>query len=184
MKSILIVWLLSAMLAGCQTGLDTNNPARAKESSATGPVIEDSGIQFSLAGMKNCSYPVNDPLFEKKHNRKLVLLQVQVRCIRADRKESAIPGEPTLTDNRGNEYESFPSVIAMAQTSGCIGNDDIRDYNAIWNGNMNTGENYTAWVLGFELPENAVPEKLYWNRRWRNKELFFDFNAMKYTVNH
>lgn len=184
MKNILIVWLLSAMLAGCQTGLDNNTSASVKESDAAGPVIEDSGIQFTLAGMKNCRYPANDPLFEEKHHRKLVLLQVQVRCINAYCKASAIPGGAILTDNRGNEYESFPSVIAMAQNSGCIGNDDIRDYNAIWNGNMNTGENYTAWVLGFELPENAVPEKLYWNRSWRNKELFFDFNAMKYTVNH
>lgn len=147
-------------------------------------VIKYAGTEFSLSGIKNCRYPVNDPLFEKKKNKKLVLLQVQVRRLRSGDKITVIPGGAMLTDSRGNEYESSPAVIAMAQTSLCIGNDDIRDYNAIWNGDIDTGENYTAWVLGFELPLNAMPEKLYWNQQWKNKQLYFDFHKTNYAINY
>lgn len=172
------------MLAGCKTGLRQGASVKAGEEMMMTGKIEDAGIEFSLPGMRKCHYPVNDPLFAKKKNKKLVLLQVQLRCLQAGEKIKMIPGGAVLTDSRGNEYESSPAVIAMAQTSQCIGNDDIGDYNAIWNGDIHTGENYTAWVLGFELPEDAVPEKLYWNRYWKNRELYFDFHKMNLAINH
>lgn len=183
MKRLLLFWLLALAMSACKTDLRHGASARATGNTYDSAGIETKGLVFVLSGIRNCLYPVNDPLFEKRKNSKLVLIQVLVQCREKSDKNSVIPAGATLTDNRGNEYGSSPSVIAMAQTGSCIGNDDIRDYNAIWNGNIVPGEKYRAWILGFEMPRDAVPEKLFWNLQWKNDGLFFDFNKTNYAIN-
>jgi hypothetical protein len=183
MKRLPILCILLAVLAGCRSGLWKNTKGGVPGNITTTVIIEDNGIRFSLASIKNCRYPVNDPLFEKKKNKKLVLLQLQLQCVQTGKKISVLPAGAMLTDSRGNEYVSSPAVIAMAQTSRCINDDDIGAYNAIWNGDIHSGEPYTAWVLGFEMPDDAIPGRLYWNHSWRNKQLFFDFNGMNDAIN-
>lgn len=184
MMRLLPFWILSAFLAGCRPGLRNHIKTEMSGSLTAAWVMEDAGSRVSLTGIKHCRYPVNDPLFEKKKNRKLVLMQVQVQCVQNGNRAFWLPGGATLTDNRGNEYESSPAVIAMAQTGHCINDDDISAYNAIWNGGIRAGESYTAWVLGFELPGDAEPVKLYWNTAWKKDELFFRINNPETAVNH
>ena len=167
---------------GCKSdlrnGANGDKPIATEVNNGRKPAI------LVVSGLKTCRYPQNDPLFEKKQNKKLVLLQVSLQRDGNCAKEDIIPAGALLTDTRGNEYASSPAVIAMAQTSRCITDEDIRDYNAIWNGETETGRRYTAWVLGFELPADAVPERLYWNNEWKNRKSYFEFPTTTETIDH
>lgn len=148
-----------------------------KQQSSTGPAvintndIEKDGAQISLSGIIECRYPGNSPLFEKKKNRKLVLFKAVVTAKAAINQTS--PAGAILVDSRGNRYETSPGIVAMAQANKCIKGDDIKGYNAIWNETLKENEVQQAFVLGYELPEGAVPDKLFWNKDWENKNIFF-----------
>jgi len=182
MKKILFYWFILLLASGCKG--DVRQRAKGELPVATAINTGQRGVALTIAGSKNCHYPQNDPLFEKKKNKKLVLLQVRLHCGGNCSREDIIPAGALLTDTRGNEYEASPAVIAMAQTSRCITDEDIRDYNAIWNGDTDAGRTYTAWVLGFELPAEAVPERLYWNTGWKNNNSYFNFSTAIESINH
>ena len=109
---------------------------------------------------------------------------MQVDCENKSNKYLKIPQGAVLLDQKGNSYENQPGVIAMAQNNNCIKSDDIKAYNIIWNGELKTGEPQTAYVLGFELPEGAIPEKLYWNKEWKNNNTCFVLDETNFTINH
>lgn len=121
--------------------------------------------------IQQCPYPEKDPVVEKKQGKKLLLFCMEV--YQQGNSAAEIPTGAVLEDSRGNSYDNLPGVIAMAQTNGCIKGDDIKAYNSIWNGTMKPGEKQTAYVLGFEVPADANPEKLYWNNHWKDKNMFF-----------
>lgn len=129
------------------------------------------GIQYRVMAIQQCPYPEKDPVVEKKQGKKLLLFCMEV--YQQSNTAAEIPTGALLEDNRGNSYENLPGVIAMAQTNGCIKGDDIKAYNIIWNGSLKPREKQTAYVLGFEVPVDAIPEKLYWNNHWKDKNMFF-----------
>lgn len=153
------------MTAGCKQQSKTGQAAIATTS------IEKDGAQISISGVVECRYPENDPLFEKKKNRKLVLFNAAVTATEAINQTS--PAGAILVDSRGNRYETSPGIVAMAQTNKCIKGDDIKAYNAIWNETLKENEMQQAFVLGYELPEDAVADKLFWNKDWENENIFF-----------
>ena len=119
-----------------------------------------------------CPYPTNDPVYLYR-KKKLVLVEAELNYIEAGMadKKFIIPEGNILVDAEGNEYSSSPGVIAMAQNCKCIKGDDIAGYNQIWNGTMD--KTAKAFALGFEVPVNFVPEKLFWNNECRASNLFF-----------
>jgi hypothetical protein len=129
-------------------------------------------ISINVNKIKDCKYPTTDPLFQKKDNKQLVLIQVTVKRLSGANKEEIIPFGAVLTDQKGNEYKNSPTVVAMAQNNSCISGNDLADYNAIWNGDITTNDTRTAFVIGFELPFDALPTKLYWNKDWLADEQF------------
>ena len=159
---------------GPAPGIDAGTPGSG--------TVENNGVQYTLETIRECHYPANDPLYEKRWNKKLLVLQMKVHCTGLSNKNLLTPRGAVLTDRRANNYETSPVVIAIAQNNRCINGNDIKDYNAIWNGDVKSGETYTAFVLGFELPEDAIPDKLYWNNDWKNQRLFFLFTDTGYSV--
>jgi hypothetical protein len=182
MKCRLIISLLIIVaFAACKTNADnstTNGPGIEKQD------ILVNGIEYKVAGVKQCNYPANDPMLEKKRNKKLVVIRMQVHCVEITNRSEIAPNEAALIDNRGNSYTSSPAIIAIAQNNGCIKGDDIKSYNAIWNATVKKGTTETAWVLGFEIPVDANPEKLYWNEKWVIENIFFLLNATHFLINH
>jgi hypothetical protein len=175
-KSILLL-LLIALLLGC----GKNKRAVSEDRSRA---IEYNGLLCRIIEIKQCKYPKEDPVFEKKKDKKLLLFQLQILQQDKVNKQLQIPQRALLTDTRGNSYENSPAVIAMAQMNECIKGDDIKAYNAIWNGELNKNETQTAYILGFELQEDAIPEKLYWNYNWKAKNIYFFLNDTNYAINH
>lgn len=123
-----------------------------------------------------CNYPAGDPLFSKKENKKIAVLQVTVTRLTGSKKEDIIPFEITLVDERGNSYKNSPGIIALAQSNTCINGDDLSDYNAIWNGDINVNETRTAYAIGFEIPNDARIAKLFWNKKWKDKNQYLTLN--------
>jgi hypothetical protein len=182
MKCIaLISLIITAFIASCKTKTDSNRSTRAGIENKS---VLINGIEYSISDVKQCSYPANDLMIEKKKNKKLVLVRMQVHCTETINKNELAPHEAELIDSKGNSYANSPAIIAIAQNNGCIKGDDIKSYNAIWNGIIKKNETETAWVLGFEIPVNANPEKLYWNINWKNNNLFFLFQQTDYAINH
>ncbi len=186
MRNQFILWIVLLAAAGCETKSSRYAAPvateGAKPKSPSG--IESNGIQYAIVDIKQCRYPANDPLFEKKWNKKLLLFRMKLTCTDMKNKADVMPEGGLLTDSRGNSYTTSPGVIAMAQSNGCIKGDDIKAYNAIWNAELKKGEMQTAYVLGFELPEDAIPVKMYWNNDWKNQNLFFLFPDTNYVINH
>lgn len=167
-----MIYILSGFIfltvAGCKKQNKTGSAAIATTS------IEIDGAQISLSEVVECRYPENDPLFEKKKNRKLVLFNAVVTATAGINQTS--PAGAILVDSRGNRYETSPGIVAMAQANKCIKGDDIKAYNAIWNETLKEKEMQQAFVLGYELPEDAVADKLFWNKDWENENIFFSLN--------
>jgi hypothetical protein len=171
-RKVIISLILAVSIASCKTNADTDtNTSNLGVREAENILVN--GIEYSVAGLTQCNYPGNDPMIEKKRNKKLVIIRMQIHCIETTSRNEIAPLEAELIDSRGNSYTTSPAVIAIAQNNGCIKGDDIKGYNAIWNGELKKGETATAYVLGFEIPGVAMPEKLYWNNEWKNKDLFF-----------
>jgi hypothetical protein len=184
MKGRILLWLWLLAIAGCKPGLPGNRESGMVLPNINDSMIEYGGVKIGIKEMKRCHYPLRDPLFEKKGNKKLVLVRMELQCLENSGRRAIVPEGAILTDSRGNQYDPSPAIIATAQNNRCISGDDISAYNAIWNGTVEKGNSYTAWVLGFEIPEDAVPEKLYWNRNWKIDQLYFEFNAPDLTINH
>ncbi|MCX6317223.1 MAG: hypothetical protein NTW29_08020 [Bacteroidetes bacterium] len=184
MKGSILFWLWLVTIAGCKPGLPESRNSGGLLTNHNSSMIEYGGVKIIVKEMKRCHYPLRDPLFEKKGNKKLVVVRMELYCLENTSRRAIVPDGAILTDSRGNEYEPSPAVIATAQNNRCISGDDISAYNAIWNGNVKKGNSYTAWMLGFELPEDAVPEKLYWNKNWKIDQVYFDFNTTDLTINH
>jgi hypothetical protein len=170
--------LLAVFFYSCS---NNERPVLRKEQATTinknlNPVMRYKGITIRLHQLLYCRYPAHDPVYLQKKSTKLLLMDISVRCdknISSSDKAFIIPTGATIWDNRGNEYEASPQAVAMAQNNHCIKGDDIESYNAIWNAALKTGETKRAFVLGFELPEDAVPSKLCWNKAWEERDLFF-----------
>lgn len=138
-----------------------------------------SGAVVAVTATKICSYPEKEPLVEKKRHKKLFVLEVAVtRLVSAD-SQAVIPAGATVMDEKGNTYETFPAVVAMAQSSGCIKGDDLKSYNNIWSGNLAEGETLKAFVVGFEIPDSAIIEKFYWNKNWNDANRYIPLNKAK-----
>jgi hypothetical protein len=176
MKRWMICLLMPWLVVACQRP-DKTAPALHQAT------IERNGVQYTIEAVRECRYPADNPLYEQRWNKKLLLLQIKVHCNGVNNNRLLIPNGAMLTDKRANNYETSPVVIAMAQNNHCIAGNDIKDYNAIWNGDIKAGETYTAFVLGFELPEDAMPDKLYWNNEWKNNQLYFVFRETDYAIN-
>lgn len=156
-------------------------PATTMNTSGKSDIVYN-GIQYRVMAIQQCPYPEKDPVVEKKQGKKLLLFCIEVYRTNVS-STAEIPTGALLEDNRGNSYDNLPGVIAMAQTNGCIKGDDIKAYNIIWNGTLKTGEKQTAYVLGFEVPADAIPEKLYWNNHWKNKNMFFIIQPQSNAIN-
>jgi hypothetical protein len=160
-----LIAFIGSMAAGCKQQSE-NQQAVIR----TG-TIEKDGAQISLSQTLECNYPGNSPVFEKKKNRKLVLIDAVVTATAAINQTA--PTGAILMDSRGNRYETSPGVVAMAQANKCIKGDDIKGYNAIWNETLKKNEVQQAFVLGYELPEDAIADKLFWNKKWEDENIFF-----------
>ncbi len=134
--------------------------------------VEFKGVKIKIDTILFCAYPQNDPVYLYR-KKKLVLVEAELDYTGAGMadKKFIIPEGNILVDANGDEYSSSPGVIAMAQNSRCIKGDDIAGYNQIWNGTVN--KMTKAFVLGFEVPVNFVPDKLFWNRDWKKENIFF-----------
>jgi hypothetical protein len=179
MKRLMQYWLILLLVAGA---CNRAKQGRMEINPRSG-TLESNGVQYTIETVRECRYPANDPLYEKRRDKKLLLLQMKVHCTVVHDNTLLIPSGAVLTDKQANNYETSPVVIAMAQNNQCIAGNDIKDYNAIWNGEIKAGETYTAFALGFELPENAVPDKLYWNNGWINQNIFFLLSDRRFTAN-
>ena len=171
------ILLLILVFTSCS---NDKTPLMQKHSTAitkTGlPEIRYKEIVIRLHQVLDCRYPAHDPMYPYKRNTKLVLMDISVSCdknIPAADRAFMIPTGATIWDSRGNKYEVSPQVVAMAQNNHCIKGDDIESYNAIWNASLKPGEMKRAFVLGFELPEDAKPSRLCWNKTWEERDLFF-----------
>jgi hypothetical protein len=182
-RVIKMIWI-GLLIAGCNS--------KAKEAAWDNDyklsVVEQSGksyrgVVINIEKTVYCNYPKNDPVYEKKKNKKLLLFNMSVLKNETGRSEAIIPAGAVVADSRGNLYETSPGVIAMAQSSRCIKGDDIKAYNNIWNGTIHTGEIQKAFVLGFELPADVLPVKLYWNKHWVDEQFFFELNTDTITKN-
>ena len=142
-------------------------------------MIQYKGATIQLHRVVECAYPEHDRVYLEKKNRKLLVMDISINCSRelssTDKQYIAPPGA-ILYDDRGNEYAVSMRVIAMAQGNRCIKGDDIPAYNAIWNASVEPGKSMRAFVLGFDLPSDAVPSQLYWNRDWQKQDLYFILN--------
>lgn len=141
-------------------------------------------VQLNITAITCCRYNEKDVLYSKKKNQKLILFEIAVRKISAADKMNIVPEGAILVDSKGNTYSSWPGAIAIAQGSKCISGDDLADYNNIWNGQLITGETQKAFVLGFELPEDARIEKLYWNHEWKKQEIYFSLDKNIPAINY
>ena len=182
MRQRCILWLI--LLFSIITGCRNNKKSEAFYSDNQVSVVKQGGLSIKLMNIRQCKYPENNLLVEKKWNKKLLLFKMQVDCEHKSNKYLEIPQGAVLLDQKGNSYENQPGVIAMAQSNNCIKSDDIKAYNIIWNGKLKTGEPQSAYVLGFELPENAIPEKLYWNNAWKSNNTCFVLNEPNSAINH
>ena len=182
MRQRCILWLI--VLLSVSTGCRNNKKDAASYSDNRVSIVKLGGVTIKLMNIRQCRYPENSLLVEMKWNKKLLLFNMQVDCENKSNKYLKIPQGAVLLDQKGNSYENQPGVIAMAQNNDCIKSDDIKAYNIIWNGGLKTGEPQTAYVLGFELPEDAIPEKLYWNKEWKNNNTCFVLDETNFTINH
>ncbi len=173
---ILLIFLATVLFSCRQDNRNTAIPNTAIVKTNGNNSITTSGIQYSIIEILQCRYPDKDPVFKNKQGKKLLLFRLEIYCRDKVTTAFEIPQGALLTDSRGNSYESLPGVIAMAQTNDCIKGDDIKAYNIIWAGEMKAGDKQTAYVLGFEVPEDASPEKLYWNNKWKDRNIFFLFH--------
>ena len=159
--------------------LGCNGKAEAKYSAAgvseDKPRIEFKGVKIMINKILYCTYPAGDPVYGYHKNKKLVLVETELNCTETNvaDKKLIIPEGNILVNTDGDEYSSSPAVIAMAQNSRCIKGDDIEGYNQIWNGTVD--KTAKAFTLGFEVPVNFVPAKLFWNRDWKKENIFFTF---------
>jgi len=164
-------------MLGCNNHTDRLIPRQMAGLIGKSPVqtLQQKGISLQLNQVVNCSYPAHDPIYLRKKYKKLVLIDMSMICNSqaAAEKDLIIPAGSVLWDSRGNAYEATPGVIAMAQNSHCIKGDDLDSYNAVWNATIRPGETKRAFMLGFELPADAVPAKFCWNRQWERQNLFF-----------
>ncbi len=137
--------------------------------------VEFKRTKVTINTILYCAYPPGDPVYVYHKNKKLVLIETELNCTEtsvADKK-LMIPEGNILVNAEGDEYSSSPGVIAMAQNSRCIKGDDIAGYNQIWNGTVD--KTAKAFTLGFEVPVNFVPDKLFWNKDWKKENTFFTF---------
>lgn len=135
--------------------------------------VEFKGAEVMISKILYCAYPAADPVYGYHKNKKLVLFETELNCTEtsvADKK-LMIPEGNILVNAEGDEYSSSPAVIAMAQNGKCIKGDDIAGYNQIWNGTVD--KTAKAFTLGFEVPVNFVPDKLFWNRDCKKENIFF-----------
>lgn len=177
-----IFFLLALVACSGRVKKDTAVAYSAKDGSSPEQELIFNNTKIKVEKIKTCSYPGKDPLHEKRKNKKLIVLEVSVTKLNGAQKEDMIPQGALITDSRENIYESSPGIIAITQSSGCISGDDLREYNSIWNGAIKTGETITAFVLGFEIPEEVSAEKLYWNNRWATAQQFIQLNKNNYPV--
>lgn len=119
-----------------------------------------------------CVYPKNDPVYIYHKNKKLILIEVELKCCdeKIDKK-SISPAGNLLLGSKGDTFCSSAGVIAMAQNNKCIPGDDIEGYNQIWNGTLD--KTAKAFALGFEVPENFIPDKLFWNNECKLSNRYF-----------
>lgn len=186
MRNLAAIAMILLMAPACSSKGEKNKSGLSNQAGAR-PVpgkFSYGNIVIEVKELKTCSYPEKEPLFEKKKNKKLVVVQVTVTNTGTSKKEDITPYGAIITDEKGNSYETSPGVVGMAQSSGCIMGDDLADYNCIWNGKIAAGETKTAFVLGFEIPENAIPEKIGWNKNRAGANQYILLNQTTYTVNH
>ncbi len=140
--------------------------------------IEFKGLNIKINKIIYCAYPKNDPVYGYHKNTKLILFEIELKYTELGvDKKGMIPDGNLLVGLQGDAYRSSPGVIAMAQNSKCIQGDDIAGYNQIWNGIID--KTARAFALGFEVPANFVPDKLYWNNECRANNMFFILGKTK-----
>lgn len=186
MKFLIQILLLLWLAAGCSTKAEKTEPEplATGTSNVTSAQHTYNGLLVEITNIKECGYPANDLLFEKKKNKKLVVLQVAVTNSGNCQKEDIIPMGASIEDEKGNVYDTSPGVVAMAQSSGCIKGDDLKSYNSIWSGEIKRGETHSAFAVGFEVPASAVLERFYWNTNWNNAGHPIFLRPTNETVNH
>ncbi len=135
--------------------------------------VQFKGTKVTIKTILYCAYPPGDPVYAYHKNKKLVLVETELNCAETSvsDKKLVTPEGNMLVNADGDEYSSSPGVIAMAQNSKCIKGDDIAGYNQIWNGTIE--KTAKAFTLGFEVPVNFIPDKLFWNNECRANNLFF-----------
>ena len=167
----MIMSVMALILLGCKgkTGMNYSSTVVSKDKHQ----VEFKGTKITIHTILYCAYPSRDPVYGYHKNKKLVPVETELNCAEASiaDKKLIIPEGNILENADGDEYSSSPGVIAMAQNSRCIKGDDIAGYNQIWNGTVD--KTAKAFTLGFEVPVNFVPDKLFWNRECRANNLFF-----------
>lgn len=167
----MIMSVMTLILLGCKGKTEMKySPAVVPENKTQ---VEFKGAKLTINTILYCAYPAGDPVYAYHKNKKLVLIEAELNCaeMSVSDKKLMIPEGNILVNTDGDEYSSSPGVIAMAQNSKCIKGDDIAGYNQIWNGTIE--KTAKAFTLGFEVPVNFVPEKLFWNNECRANNLFF-----------
>jgi hypothetical protein len=171
MKPLYFISLLLALVA-CSENNRRNELSSTMPHQNSLPFKTFNSISLTINQIKTCKYPTEDPLFQKKENKQLVVIQVTVERLNGSKKNDIIPFDATVADQRGNEYKNSPTILAMAQNNSCISGNDLADYNSIWSGEIAVNNTSTAFAIGFELPTDAVPAKLYWNKDWLTHQQF------------
>lgn len=133
-------------------------------------------VELTVENIVICQYPKQNPVYTNKANKKIVVVEVRVRPLKGSVKDDIIPQGAILADTKANQYETWSGAVAIAQSAKCIRGDDLKAYNQIWNGDVKEGETAQAFALGFEIPADAVIEKLYWNKKWIADEHFIDLH--------
>ncbi len=179
-RIVIIIVCIQFLFSGCQDHDSRVIPKQAEKiaQQSVWQALQYKGITLRLNQVVNCRYPVHDPVYFNRKYMKLILIDLSVTYENhaVTDKNLVIPAGATLWDSRGNAYESTPGVIAMAQNSHCIKGDDLDSYNAVWNATIQPGETKRAFLLGFELPSDAIPAKLCWNRQWERQNLCIILN--------
>ncbi len=184
MKGLYKIILIALAAYSCAGKAERNNTAYSADGATMAATNRHSykNVQVEIKQIKNCTYPKNDPLYDRKKNKKIVVLEVAVKRMEGAGKEDIIPLGAMVTDEKGNTYETSPGVVAMAQTSGCIKGDDLKEYNGIWSGDIRTNETRIAFVVGFEIPDQAITGKFYWNKNWNEANQYILLNEN--PINH
>ena len=165
MAAVFLMMMFLVLVAGCRQG------DKFSDAVSAGTSIEKNGVRISIAANRTCNYTQTKKPAGANGVKKLLLYKMEIIKTEAGGKTS--PLQAILMDSRGNYYKTAPGIIAIAQAKVCIKSDDIKAYNAIWNETCNQNELYKAFVLGFDVPADAIPEKLFWNKEWLNIDIFF-----------